>query len=438
MRKYVYLLLLPVTFLVSCGDNNHSVDRDTIVEKPYDSFKAGVQKLHRNGFLDKFKGQNLDSLTEVYRKDSINGMKQMLIDAGTMLHTDIGLTPKGPSNELVVRAPHEVYRVISDSIASKYPDLKATDWKHEYLPNFPGDKDTGWIVFSQKFGDQWYTRKLYYFQDWPVDNFVYRMYNTMFADRKEDTRFYLVEFFKSRTDDAFADDFMHDLDVSRMGLLRLTKQQADTILSIPELDVEPEEEFNVFSTQQTEDMIAKFKTTGLVTPDLGKWYNDTICQDIRWNSLYKQEDFLDFVDIFFAKLMFDTLNVFNPYEEILMTMENGSRGHFNPSGKSDERIGRSNVRAVRFTLGGKAYERDFVSQNGVMSPLIFDMVNEALAEQNAGCAFYSVLMRDDVVLSICLTDAEADKVMKSEFFTSVEKGAPSELHIIYGAAPQAF
>lgn len=435
MKKYFYAYLLPLAFLNSCGNDTPVVTDDTVPVKTYDSFKTGVQKLQRNGFLDKFKGQNIDSLTEVYRKDSINGMKQLLIDAGMMLHVDIGLKIATEQGDSITRDPHEVYRVISDSIASRYPDSKTSEWKHEYLPNFPGGKDTGWVMYSQKFGDTWYKRKLYYFEDWPVDNFIYRMYNTMFADKNENTRFYLVEFFYPDTREVFADDFMHDLDVSRLGLLRLTKQQADTLLSIPELDVEPEDEFSVFTTQQTEDMIAKFRTTGLVTPDLEKWYNDTICDDIRANSLYKQEDFLDFVDVFFARLMFDTLNVFNPYEEILMTMENGSRGYFNPTGMNDDRVGKTNLRTVRFTLGGKVYEEEFSSQNGIQSPYIFDMVNDALADQNAGGAFYSVMTREDVVLAIYLRDDEVDKVMKSGFFTSVEKGAPSELHIIYGTTP---
>lgn len=428
MRNYVYLLLLPLAFLCSCGDNNNTSDRDTTPVVPYDSFREGVLKLQRNGFLAKFKGQNMDSLIEIYRQDSANGMKQMMIDAGDMLGIDIGLNG---------RAPHEVYKHISDTIAARYPDLKASELKHEYLPEFPGDKDTGWVMFSQKFGQQWYTRKLYYFENWPIDNFVYRMYNTRLADSGDNTRFFLIDFFTEHPDTGFFDDFMHDFDISRMGLLRLTKQQADTILSIPQLDIEPEEEFNVYTTAKTEKEIEKFRTTGLITPKNQKWY-DTVCTDIRSNSLYKQEDFLDFVDVFFCRLMFDTLNMYNPYEEILMSMSNGSRGFFEPDGMNDDAIGQSNMRTVRFTLRGTVYERELASQNGIMSPLIFDMVNDALEEQGAGGAFYSVLTRDDVVLAIFLKDTEVEHVKKSGFFQTVEKGAPSELLIIYGAAPQAF
>lgn len=422
------VILMVFSGLAGCGDTQVTEKTDSLSVIHYDSFKEGVKKLHRNGFLQKFAASDLDSLIEVYRKDSVNGMKQMLIDAGDMLGIDIGLNG---------RAPHEVYQSISNTIGAKYPDLQATEIKHRYLPEFPGGKDTGWVLLSQKFGKQWYTRKLYFFEDWPVDNFVYRMYNTMMADSGKDTRFYLTQFFLQQPDTGFYDDFMHDLDVTRMGLLRLTKQQADTILSIPELDVEPEEEFNVYTTQKIEEEIAKFKTTGLITPENQKWY-DTVCTDIRANSLYKQEDFLDFVDVFFARLMFDTLNIYNPYEEILMSMADASRGAFEPSGMNDEAIGQSNMHTVRFTLKGKVYEREFATQNGIVSPYIFDMVNEALAEQKMGGAFYSVLTRDDVVLAIYLKDSEVDKVIRSGFFTTLEKGAPSELQIIYGAAPKAF
>jgi hypothetical protein len=144
------------------------------------------------------------------------------------------------------------------------------------------------------------------------------------------------------------------------------------------------------------------------------------------------------VDVFFARLMFDTLNIYNPYEEILMSMSDASRGAFEPSGTSDEAIGQSNMHTVRFTLKGKVYERELAAQNGIVSPYIFDMVNEALAEQKTGGAFYSVLTREDVVLAVYLKDSEVDKVVQSGFFTSIEKGAPSELQIIYGAGPKAF
>src|ERR1044072_1028504 len=199
MKKYVYLLALPLVLFCSCANDKPDEAVDTTPKAPYDSFKAGVQKLQRNGFLDKFKGQNLDSLTEVYRKDSVNGMKQMLIDAGTMLHIDICLHADEAKSDGAL-APHEVYKVISDSIASRYPDLKADDMSYKYLPEFAGRKDTGWVLLGQQFGASWYKRKLYYFKDWPVDNFVYRMYNTLLADKNEGTRFFLVQFFLDKPD----------------------------------------------------------------------------------------------------------------------------------------------------------------------------------------------------------------------------------------------
>lgn len=436
MRQYFYLLLLPLAFLYSCGNNTQVVNNDSTKNKPVDSFREGVLKLQRNGFLDKFKGKNMDSIIAVYRKDSINGMKQLLIDAGSMLHIDIGVD----SNQVHgSRAPHDVYQVIVDSLSNRYADLKPSEIKHQYLPDMPGGKDTGWVLLSEKFGESWYTRKLYYFRDWPVDNFIYRLYNTMLADSGSDTRLYLTQFFLDRPDTGFYDDFMDNLDVTRMGVMRLTKTQADTIMSIPQLETEPENEFSVYTTKEVEQAIDQFRLTGLITSYNQKWYNDTVCQEIRWNSIYKKEDFLDFVDRLFCRPMdFDTVNIFNPYEEILMTMQDGSRGYFNPDGMNDQSVGQSNVRTVRFSLKGKIYEKEFTTKNGIVSPFIVTMVNDALEEQHVDGAFYSVMTRDKVALMIFLKNSEVDQVMKSGFFDAVEKGPPSELQIIYGAEPQAF
>ncbi|HTF04574.1 MAG TPA: hypothetical protein VK826_11135 [Bacteroidia bacterium] len=427
MKHYFYLLLLPAALLFSCGDDKPKENPDTTAVVERDYFKEGVQTLRRNGFLKKYSEKQLDSLTEVFREDSLNGMKNLMVAAGDMLDIDIALNG---------RAPHDVYKALSDTIGAKYPDLKSNQVRHEYLPETPSDKDTGWVVFEQRFGNSWYSRKLYYFEDWPVDNFVYRMYNTMLADSNKNTRLYLVEFFTATRDSGAYDDFMGNLDITRMGLLRLTQQQADSIMHIPELAIEPEQEFNVYTTAKVDAELAKFEATGLVDPK-DKWYQEAKTE-IRQNSIYKQEDILDFVDTFFCTLMFDTLNDYNPYEELLMYMSRVSRGNFEPDGVSDQPIGQSNVRGVRFSLNGQAYERDLATQNGLRSPVIMDMVNEALAEQNAGGAYYSVLTRSDVVLAVYIDDSKIDQVIKSGFFRSVEKGASSELQIIYGQVPSAF
>lgn len=427
MKNIYYLLLCPIFFMFSCGNNTTDPKTDSVVAVNHDFFKEGVQKLRRNGFLKQYSEKALDSLTEVYRLDSLNGMKKLMVAAGDLLNIEISIDHG---------APHEIYKSISDTIGAKYPDLKASELKHKYLPEFPGDKDTGWIVIDQKFGASWYSRKLYYFADWPVDNFIYRMYNTMLADVSDKTRLYLVEFFLEN-DTLERDDFMGNLDIDHMGLLRLTKQQADTLLSIPELAIDPQDEFSVYPTALVEEQLSKFEASGLLGPQDQKWF-ESIKTDIRMNSIYSQEDILDFVDTFFCTLMFDTLNDYNPYEDLITSMSMVSRGHFEPSGIADSQVGQTPVRSIRYKLNDQVYERDLQSQNNIMSPLIMEMVNESLAEQKAGGAFYSVLTRGDVVLAVYIEDSKIDQVTKSGFFKNIEKGPSTELQIIYGQAPPSF
>jgi len=426
--KTIYLLLLSSAFLfTSCGDDKPKGNADSVVAVNHDYFKEGVQKLRRNGFLKSYSDKTLDSLTEVYRKDSLNGMKRLLAASGELMYIDISLND---------RAPHEIYQSISDTISNRYADLKSTDMKHQYLPEMPGDKDTGWVVIDQKLGDTWYSRKLYYFNDWPVDNFIYRMYNTKLADIAAPTRFYLVEFFIEK-DTAQRDDFMGNLDINHMGLIRLSQSQADTLLSIPELAIDPQDEFTVFSTKTVNEELAKFEATGLIGPQDMKWF-ESVKTDISRNSIYSQEDILDFVDTFFCTLMFDTLNDYNPYEELITSMSMVSRGHFEPSGMSDEQVGQTNMRTFRFTFNGQVYEREMAQQNSIMCPFVIDMVNDALTEQKAGGAFYSVLTRDDVIVAVYIEDAKIDQVKQSGFFKTIEKGPSTELQIIFGQAPAAF
>ena len=426
MKKYAYLLLLPVTFLISCGPDDTPVNNDSAKVAERDFFREGVDKLRRNGFLKDFSGAKLDSLVAVYRVDSANGMKDLLAASGDLLHLTIGLNG---------RAPHEVYRNVVDSIGLRYPDLKPSEVKCSYLMEGPGRKDTGWVLLEQKFGDQWYSRKLYYFSDWPVDNFMYCAYNTLLADRNTDTRLYLVEYFTSERDTGSGDDFLGDLDVNRMGVLRLTKQQADTLFSIPELALEPQPEFDVYKSAKVDEELQKLWSTGIFSNE--KWF-DTIATDVRRNSIYRQQDIIDFYDDYFATLMYDTLNPFNPYQEMLTSLSMKSQGFFEPSGTGDELIGQTSVHAVRFTLKGKVYERQFESRHGIESPYLLDFVNDALAEQHVGGAFYSVSLFNQTCMAIFIEDRKLDAVQKSGFFQTIEKGAPSELKIIYGDEPASF
>lgn len=426
MKRYVYLLLFPALFLISCGDdaNTPGDDSNKVVERDY--FREGVDKLKRNGFLKNYSGTQLDSLVEIYRKDSMNGMQYLLIASGDMLHVSISTEN---------RTDMQAYSAAIDTIGMKWPDLKPSAMKQKYLPNFPGGKDTGWVLLEQQFGEQWYSRQLYVLEGWPVDNFMYRAYNTYLADQNKDTRLYLAQFFTNERDTGTVDDYLGNMDVTRMGLMRLTKQQADSLLSIPQLALEPESEFDVYTSKKVEEELQKLWSTGLFSNE--KWF-DTISTDVTRNSIYRQQDIIDFYDEYFSTILFDTLNMFNPYEDMLNSLSDKSRGFFKPTGINDEAIGQTPVHAVRFTLNGKIYEKDFEAKNGIESPYFLDFVNEALAEQGAGGAFYSVSYFNKVAIVIFIEDDQIDTVAKAGFFVAVERGAPSEMKIIYGEEPAKF
>jgi hypothetical protein len=426
MKRYVYLLLFPALFLISCGDDADTPGNDSNTVAQRDYFREGVDKLKRNGMLKNYSGAKLDSLVEVYRKDSLNGMQYLLVASGDMLHIDI--SAEG-------RTDMQAYTAAIDTIAMKWPDLTPTAVKQKYLPNFPGGKDTGWVLLEQQFGNQWYSRKLYVLEGWPVDNFMYRGYNTYLADQNKDTRLYLAQFFTNERDTGMVDDFLGNMDVTRMGLMRLTKQQADSLMDIPELALEPEQEFSVYSSAKVDEELQKLWSTGLFSNE--KWF-DTIAVDVRHNTIYKQQDIIDFYDEYFSTILFDTLNPFNPYEEMLTSLADKSRGFFKPNGLHDEAIGQTAVHGVRFSINGRIYEKDFEPKNGIQSPYFLDYVNEALADQKAAGAFYTVSYFNKVAIVIFIEDEEIDTVVKSGFFTSVEKGAPSELKIIYGDEPAKF
>jgi hypothetical protein len=426
MKRYVYLFSFSALFLFSCGNDNPEVntDSDTVVQ--HDVFRDGIDKLKRNGFLKNYSGAKLDSLVAVYRTDSLNGTNNLLVASGDI--AEIRLDLNG-------RSPLEVYKAVTDTIGMIYPDLKASKVNVKFLPNDPGGKDTGWVQLEQTLGERVYTRKLYYFEAWPVDNYMYAAYNTFLADQNKDTRLYLAQFFNSSAVPVAGDDFFGDFDVNRLGLMRLTQQQADSLMAIPLLALEPEQEFNVYPSLKVDAELEKLWSTGMFSNE--KWF-DTIAADVRHNSIYEQQDIIDFFDSYFATLNFDTLNPFNPYQEFLYSLEDNSFGSFDPSGIADVQVGQSPVHAVRFTINSKVYEGDFEPRNGIESPYFLDFVNNALTEQGVKGAFYSVSTFDKVDIIAFIEDDQLDAITKAGFFISVEKGAASEFKIIYGDPPKAF
>ncbi len=405
--KLLYISLLTL-LIFGCGDP--AVKED----KQVDYFRGDVAKLGRAGLLKNVPATKLDSLIQVYKKDSVNGLKELLVASGDLLKIHVSLNS---------RTLQDVYQKICDTIGMKYPELKCDEVQTIILPSAVGGRDTDWVVVKIRFGQTWYERKLYYMEHWQIDDFIYRIYNRKLADDGKTQRLHLVEY--SCVDCAETqDDFMGNTDVTRYGYLLLTKAQEDSLLTIASLGMEPEPEFDIYTTAQMNDQLTKFEGSGLA--DVGKkWYED-VKTDVMQSSIYAQNDFYDFFDTLFSFTYFDTANSYNPYEEILNSLSKVSRRNFIPGAVSDEE-GNGNVRNVQFSFKGDIYKFEAEQRGGYLFPGIIDNVNKALSDQKAGGAFYTIATMESACRFIYIEDNKIEKVKASGFFMSLEKGPSLEL-----------
>ena len=407
--KFFYLFFISV-FIFSCGDP--SSDQKVVNA---DLFREDVLKMNRAGLLKSIPAAKLDSLIEVYNKDSVNGLKELLVASGDLLK--IHVKPNG-------RKLEDVYQKICDTIGMKYPELKCDEVQTTILPNKPGGNDTGWVVVKVRFGQTWYERKLYYFRNWEIDDFIYRIYNRKLADDGKPQRLHLVEY-TCLTCGKSQDDFMGNTDVTRYGYLMLNKAQEDSLLIIPALEMEMEHEFTVYTTAQMNEQLKKFEATGFVDVIGTKWY-DGVKTDVMQSSIYTQRDFYDFFDTLFSTTVFDTSNPYNPYEEILMSLAKVSRGKFNPGAIKDDE-GSKGKRDVQFTFQDDVYKFEAQQRGGYLFPGIIDNVNKALADHKVGGAFYTISTMDNMCMLVYIDDDKAEKAKSSGFFMEFEKGPSQEL-----------
>ncbi len=420
MNRFLLLLLFPL-LSVGCGPSRNTDTTDEIPK--YDPFRENVLAMRRTGLLKNVPDKELDSLINVYRKDSLNGLEELLSASGDLLEIRA---------ELNGRTVDQVYRQVCDTIGMRWPDLKCDEVQTAFLPNFPGGNDSGWTLLRVRFGETWYERRLYYFRDWPIDELLYYLFNTRMADLGMNERLALIQFACSDCPKTES-DFMGNTDTRRFGYLRVNKTQQDTLLAIRPLRIDPEDNFSIFTTAQIKTTVEQFEATGLVGSKDEGWYK-LVRQEILRSSIHGKEHFYDMLDTLFCTVSFDTINPYDPYGEMLQKLSKASRGNFTPGAISDEEVNPV-TRTVRFSLGSKVYERDAEQHGGLLSPEIIDDVNKALEEQKAGGAFYTVLSRDKVCILVYIEDKNVEKAKSSGLFTEFTKGAPERLKELYRTSP---
>ncbi len=420
MNRFLLLLLFPLIALGCGGPTPGTKDKDI---PEFDPFRENVLAMRRTGLLKNVPDKALDSLLKIYRKDTLNGLEELLAASGDLLNIRA---------ELNGRPVEQVYRQICDTIGMRWPDLKCDEVQTSFLPDFPGGNDSGWTLLRVRFGETWYERRLYYFKDWPVDELMYYLFNTRMADLGMNERLALIQFACGDCPKTES-DFMGNTDTRRFGFLRVNKTQQDTLLAMRPLRIDPEDNFSIFTTAQIKTAVEQFEATGLTGPKDKAWYKQAR-QDIFRSSIHGKEQFYDMLDTLFCTVSFDTINPYNPYEEMIKSLSKASRGNFRPGTVSDEEVNPS-TRTVRFSLGSKVYERDAEQHGGLLSPEIIDDVNKALEEEKAGGAFYTVLSRDKVCLLVYIEDKNVEKAKNSGLFTEFTKGTPERLRELYRTSP---
>lgn len=418
MSRFLFLLLLPFA-LLSCSGNGPAQQNTN----ESDPFREKVLRLQHSGFLKKFSARELDSLIPIYKKDSLNGLKEMLVKSGDIFTIDITLGNL---------APHEKYAQMCKEVETHVPELASESVAFDYLPEDPGDKDTGWVLMTMRTKDQVYRNKLYFMKNYPIDETFGEIYNTRLSAENKDFRLYLVTFICTECTDPMNDSKIKT-DFQRVGLFRMNKAQADSLQQMEGLALEPEDEFALLTPAAKVAFIKKFEASGILMKKDSSWYPYSR-ENIYNNTVYGEEHFYNFLDSVFFTANFDTVNPYNPYEDVLHGLAKISRGNFHPSGISDEIINQT-VRTVRFTLNGKVYEADYEEHPGILDPSVIDNVNAALAEQKIPGAFYSVYTRGSICLVVYLPDANIEKAKASGLFSEFEKGASQVLKDMYSHSP---
>lgn len=413
MIRFLFALLFSFC-LYSCGNNAGDPKEQPLQE---DLFRADVMKFRNAGLLKSLSGHEVDSLIGVFR-DSLNGLQEILSVAGDLLMINISTDNKSIES---------VYRNVLDTIAYKYPDLKCEDPRFTYLPDIPGEKDTGWVSLRVKYGNSFYERRLYYFKAEPVDVFVYRLFNLMLTDSGSSERLFMSTFRCRNCNKDY--DFMGNVDRSRFGLLRLSRAQADSLLTVNGLDIEPENEFDMFPSKQVWNEVKNFEKSGLIGKADSSWYPEAK-EMLLATSIYSREDLYDMLDTFICTVNFETYNEYNPYSEIIQYLASASRGKFNPGGLDDLEMNPT-MRTVRFVLNGKTYESRAESRGDMISPHVIDDVNNALSDQKIPGAFYTVMTRDKVCQLVFIDNTLAEQVKASGFFPDFEKGVSQEIKARY-------
>jgi hypothetical protein len=378
---------------------------------------AAVLQIRSAGLLAGWTDARLDSLEKVsLGADSLNALQELLVRSGEMLDIRLG----GDSTQSAV----ELYTPEFEKLARRWPDLKADSISGEFLPSDPGSNDTGMALVRFRADNRTYERRHYWMSDDVTDYLFYRTFNKLLADHGENTRLFMVQYLCRNCKNIFDD----------REILRLTDAQSKAIHQVKELLMDDVDEFTVYTTAQTEQVLAQFAKTGLLAATDSAWWREAKAA-VRQTTIYSTENILDEFSKFFAIVDFRTLNDLDPYGEMLSRIAEASGGILDASTIADERVS-SATHVVRFSIGSKLYEKAYAQNDSIWSPEIITDFNAALDEQKKGAALYTVFAKGKTLQFALIRDNAVEQAKASGFFPMLVRGVPAELVQEYNAAKE--
>jgi hypothetical protein len=375
MKSRLLLLLFSATLLFACGGKKN---------KPLTPAQQHASDIARRmkkiGLFAASSDEQIDSLVVHYGNDTLNGLYTMLEKSGDLYVG--GLTLNGQARE-------QFYTKLLQDAAARVPDANiqsvSTTMRVERVNEMDINSDTSYIV-TLKTKDTTYSKSIFYTSTQPIDRDFYLFINQVLADRNSNRRLFPIEFIcLTCKPDSLTHELPHD--ETKLGLLALTNLQYDSLITMGKAFEFSNHEFMLRSSKEIRDEQARLLRSGLFDgfPDA---YMQRFNRDLEENCFYSKEDMYDYADTIFTTVIIDSTITDQPYTAIANSLSAASRDKFD-LGDAEE-TNTENETVFRCIINGKPHTYSLTAQRGYIDPKFIDHINDALEENNAGGAFYSV------------------------------------------------
>lgn len=422
MRKTL-LFLVPLAALLACCGPEKSPDDPEIV------FDKNLDHLQESGLLPAEPDAQTQLLIDSCRADSVNGIPSLLQATGKMLVLD--LATRRPSRSF------GEYKKMHDAVTRFFKELAcdSSGMTFTLLDNEEDFSDTiscamdiykkdkhffrdlgdGVLPYSKHYEDTAYLR---------LDPDFWKVYNQLLASDMAETRLFAIPY-RYIIDRDEKNKPVYREDPEKLGLVMLGRKQYEALARTGLLGI-CENEFNIFSPEQTVSLFGKLLNSGLIgNPDSAG--RDLLLETLLGNSLYAKTDLYEFCDTSFCSLNFDTLNDVEPYTMMLQSLAGISQMQFDPMNISEKTSENEHAVVVSYYAGGSNHTFTYRRGPQRLDTRLLDDVNNLLRRSNANGQFYAVGHNGHALTVVFIRPGQLDRARKAGIFDYIEPGVPAAL-----------